>query len=672
MAYQQKLEDAIIAAHEAGDVEGAQMLADELKSSQPTSPIELPQKQRGTGEKLLRQVGLTARHGIQGLANTAGIVSDPVAGLSNRMFGTNLNTLGSATGGLLNDIGLPQPENARERNVASASELLAGTGGIVGVAGKGGQAAQMLAARPGMQAGSAIGAGYAGNEAKEQGGGPVEQFGASLLGGLGVPLSVAGADAMINRGVQSFQNFFTPSQINQKVDASINQAGININSLPGAARTQLRQDVQKALKTGNQTSPDALRRLADYRALEAVPMRGNLTLNPIDITRDKNLAKLAANSSDLTANQLPMLQNKNNSQLINNLNTLGANTTDDAYGAGAKVMGALENRNTAAKSIIKSGYDTAKAANGRSANLDPSAFTNQANNLLDEALLGGKLPADVRNLLNKTAKGEMPLTIDVAEQFKTRIGDLQRASSDPAERMALGKVREALDNTPLLEGQEIGKEALNAFNKARRVNRAYMQVVEKTPALKAVREGIEPDKFVNQYIIGNGTNANVMDVAMIKKNIKGSPEAMQAIRGQILSHLKSKGVGGAADEVANLSASNYNKALESIGERKLALFFEQPEIDQLKRIGRVASYESFQPKGSAVNNSNTAATAFTHVIDGIGKYIPFGEQIVAKPVQNIGTSINSRNALNASKALTLPKKRQVLPALYPLGLLASE
>jgi hypothetical protein len=654
----------------ATEDEAIQYVQNNLYSPQEETPA--PQKQRGTGEKLLRQVGLTARHGIQGLANTAGIVSDPVAGLSNRMFGTNLNTLGGATGGLLNDIGLPQPENARERNVASASELLAGTGGIIGVAGKGGKAAQMLAARPGMQAGSAIGAGYAGNEAKERGGGPVEQFGASLLGGLGVPLGVAGADAMVNRGVQTFQNIFTPSQIKQKVDASINQAGININSLPGAARTQLRQDVQKALKTGNQTSPDALRRLADYRALEAVPMRGNLTLNPVDITRDKNLAKLAANSSDLTANQLPMLQNRNNTQLINNLNTLGANTTDDAYGAGAKIIGALDNRNTAAKGIIKSGYDTAKAANGRSANLDPSAFTNQANNLLDEALLGGKLPADVRNLLNKTAKGEMPLTVDVAEQFKTRIGDLQRASSDPAERMALGKVREALDNTPLLEGQEIGAEALSAFNKARRVNRAYMQVVEKTPALKAVRDGIEPDKFVNQYIIGNGTNANVMDVAMIKKNIKGSPEAMQAIRGQILSHLKSKGVGGAADEVANLSSSNYNKALESIGERKLALFFEQPEIDQLKRIGRVASYESFQPKGSAVNNSNTAAAAFSHVIDGIGKYIPFGEQIVAKPVQNIGTSISSRNALDASKALTLPKNRQVLPALYPLGLLAAE
>ncbi|MES2637551.1 MAG: hypothetical protein V4605_09515 [Pseudomonadota bacterium] len=40
MEYQQKLEDAIIAAHEAGDVEGAQVLANELKTWKPARNLE--------------------------------------------------------------------------------------------------------------------------------------------------------------------------------------------------------------------------------------------------------------------------------------------------------------------------------------------------------------------------------------------------------------------------------------------------------------------------------------------------------------------------------------------------------------------------------------------------------------------------------------------------------
>lgn len=657
-----RLED-VLAANDT-PTKATYSLDEVLGNEKPTSTLD-------EIKKIPRQLGLTARYGIQGLADTAGIFSDPLATISNRAIGTELKPLGQATKNLLDYTGLPSPETSRERNVAEASKLLVGTGGIIKGANMAPKALSAIAARPGLQASSAVGAGYTGNEIKEQGGGPVEQFAGSMLGGLGIPLSVAGLDSMVNRAGQSIKNYINPNSIDQGVEAAIKQAGIDTSTLPNNVTQQLRSDVQKALKTGNLTNPDALRRLADYRAVNAVPMRGNLTLNPADITRDKNLAKLGANSSDLVANSLANLQNRNNSQLITGLNDLGANTADDLYGAGSKVISSLQARDQGAKNVINNFYSQARATNGRSANIDPHAFTNEANNLLDDALLGGKLPSDVRNRLNSIAKGETPLTVDVAEQFKTNIGALQRNSNDPAERMALGQVRKALDNAPLLDGQ--GQQAIDAFNRARKLNASYMANVEKTPALQAVRDGIEPDKFVQQFIIGNGTKSNVMDVAMLKKNIKGDQQATDAIRGQILAHLKNKGVNGAADEVANFSPSGYNKALADIGDRKLNMFFDPSEVEQMKRIGRVASYENVQPKGSAVNNSNTAAALFTHLVDGIGKYIPFGEAIVAKPAQNIATSIASRNATNTAKALTLPQVRQpIAPSMLPVGLLTSD
>jgi hypothetical protein len=267
----------------------------------------------------------------------------------------------------------------------------------------------------------------------------------------------------------------------------------------------------------------------------------------------------------------------------------------------------------------------------------------------------------------------MPLTVDTAEQFKTRIGDLQRASTDPAERLALGKVRQALDNSPLLDNS--GEGAINAFNKARGVNRAYMQNVEKTPALEAVRDGIEPDKFVNQFIIGNGSKSSAMDVAMLKKNLKGDASSLDAVKGQILAHIKQKALNGNADEVGNFSPTAYNKALDSIGDVKLKLFFTNQEIEQMKSVGRVASYENFQPRGSAVNNSNAAGALANHALDFLNK-IPFGKAIAGDPIQNIMLSYKSKNALNAPNALALPVPRKPMPIpLFPLlssGLLSTE
>jgi len=445
-----------------------------------------------------------------------------------------------------------------------------------------------------------------------------------------------------------------------------------ITDLPANIQQSIRNDVQQALRINETLSPDAVRRLADYRLTGATPTVGSLTLDPATVTQQKNLSKLGINSKDPAAQQLGRTENENNATLIQGLNGLGANTTETAIQGGRRVMNSLGQRNERAQSLIDARYQAARDTNGRSANLDPSHFTNRANNLLDDALLGGKLPTDVRNLLNKAATGDMPLTVDVAEQLKTRIGDLQRASSDAAERKALGLVRSALDDTPLQPGQQLGQESIDAFNKARRLNRAWMGIVERTPALQAVRDGMEPDKFVQQFIVGNGGTANVADLASLSRSVRSDPQAVNAIRQQITASLKSKALNGSADEVGNFSQSAYNKALAQIGDEKLAMFFTPEQINQMKAIGRVASYEQFQPKGSAVNNSNTAGTAMANVLDRIAgssilSKIPFGNAL-QEPVQNISVGIKSRRAVNPINALVGPATIQ---PRKPAGLLLS-
>jgi len=210
-------------------------------------------------------------------------------------------------------------------------------------------------------------------------------------------------------------------------------------------------------------------------------------------------------------------------------------------------------------------------------------------------------------------------------------------------------------------------EVIDAFNKARAANRAWMQVVEKTPALQAVREGVEPDKFIQKFLVGSGNESTNKAVFNLSQQIKKDPEAVTAVKGAITNYLKTKALSGATDEVGNFSQSAYNKTISSIGERKLAMFFSPVEVQQLKAIGRVASYEQVQPSGSAVNNSNTATTLIGF-LDRIGRKIPGVSELILDPVKGVATNIRASRSLNAPKSLLTkqPEARKLPPVLLPL------
>lgn len=664
---------------------------DELVKDAPAKEQAAPKSKESysLANDLGRQVGLTARYGLEGVGSVLDTLATPIRAGLNLLPGVDIKPGGGAT--LANAVRLPSPQNKTERIVGEAARLMAGSAVPLGLATKVGQGstgvtqsvANNLAFNPAQQIVSAGSAGGAGATVRENQDAPLvrvansfigkdgTEFAATLVAGLATPYAMNKAGQATSAATNLAKRTFAPKQTAEAVEKAIEGSGITLADLAPNVRNSIRNDVQAALKVDANLSPDAIRRLADYRSTGTTPRASRLTLDPAAITREQNLAKQGMNSNDKVAQQLGQVENANNRRLIENLNELGASTQDDAFAGGQRIINSLSKRDDAAKAAIGARYDAARASNGRSASLDPSVFTNKANNLLDDALLGGKLPGDVRGLLNKAAQGEMPLTVDVAEQLKTRIGDLQRASNDMAERKALGLVRSALDDTPLLPGQEMGKESIDAFNRARRLNRAYMGMVEKTPALQAVRDGIEPDKFVQQFVVGSGQKANVSDLSALQKIVRSDPEAMTAVKSQITAHLKKQALNGAADEVGNISQSSYNKALQNIGERKLAMFFTPEEVAELKAIGRVASYEQVQPKGSAVNNSNTAG-AVAGLLDRIGSSslmskIPFANS-VSDAARSMTTSRGARQALNVPGALGLP---QLMTQQQPRGLLMS-
>lgn len=666
----------------------------------PDSGVTTPVREQSFVEALPRSVGLTARVGLEavpevvggvlGLAKTASNFTPAGLGAMAAKYGKEalgfgendeqyldqgINAISDLGRSAADFVGLPKPETAAERIISAGGKAAAGAGGVLGLAGKLNKTVspamqtitRFLSSAPKQQIAGAVGSGIGGQSMKEAGAGPVGQFFGTVGGGLGGAAALSTGGKLVN----AVSTMFQPNDVNGQAIQALEKAGINTANLSDEAKTLLTQEVQKALKVSPNLDEAALGRLADYQKTGLTPMTGNLTLNPATISRERNLAKVGANSSDPAAQRLANVQRENDLKLISSLGEFGS--ADDNITAANKVISTLNVKDAATKKVIGKFYEQARNTEGRSALLNPRDFTQKANDNLDLQNVGDFLPKDIKNKINAIATGDIPLTVDVAEQLKTSMATISRNSTDGNVRNALSQVRNALEETPLVSGQ--GQEAINAFNRARGAHKAYMQMVEKNPALQAVRDGVEPDKFVSKFILGSGGEANISQVKALRDSLKDNPEATSAIRGQIANYLKEGATGGKADEVANFSNSGYNSRLKKIGDDKLKMFFSDEDIGMLKAIGRVSSYEKFQPTGSAVNNSNTTG-ALTAVLDRLAnspllRKVPLGN-LVSNQAQDINVAAGARRALSPAKAISLPKtkvkgEKAPLASLYGLG-----
>nr|DAP51279.1 MAG TPA: lysozyme [Caudoviricetes sp.] len=594
-----------------------------------------------------RQVGLTARYGLEGVGQAAELVTEPVAGLM-RAAGIPTKSTGQLATSLADTIGLPAPQTASERVVGDATRMVAGAGGIVG-AGRGlaNAGAQTLGAflsqQPTAQLTSAAGSGLAGGAVRESGGSEGEQILGAVLGGL-AGAAVPGAVSRVTNSAKSapgkLADLVNPGrsvpvqQVDAQIKIKLEGSGVDWDAIPEKVRQVVRQDVQQALKVGGDLDGQALQRLVDFRTVGATPTRGTVTLDPVQITKEKNLAKMGANSQNANAQKLVSVESANNKALLDNFGRLGADRGADTHAMGERAVGSLQGWLDSRKLGVDSLYAAARDSSGRAVPLDGAAFTTRASQLLDEGLLGGSLPKGVEQHLNRIAMGEVPFDVNYAEQLKTQIAKLQRGTTDGSTRMALGLVRQALEDTPLQQGADaMGDAAIGAFNKARSANREMMQQIEKVPALKKLWDGdLAPDDFVRRYV--SSPSAKAQDVSELVKVM--GPEGKLALRDGVLGQLKAAATGGAQDELAKFSAAGFRRALDQIGDRKLGMLFSKEDVQALKALSRVSQYTTHQPVGSAVNNSNSGAMLAGKGLDllnGMGrlgdlvKFAGIGDQV---------------------------------------------
>ncbi|HEY7866990.1 MAG TPA: hypothetical protein VIC51_13445 [Psychromonas sp.] len=432
----------------------------------------------------------------------------------------------------------------------------------------------------------------------------------------------------------------------QKAQQVLQTSGINLNDLSESVRNSILQDTQEALKIQPNLSKDALNRLLDYRITGATPRKAQLTLDPTDVTRQTNLEKLAVN----TAGEFKSISNQNNSVLLQNLDELGAaNSTGELFDAGNNVLNSASNYLQGRKSAVTNLYDVAQGLGGRDVLYNTPAFTQKVSKNLDSQLKNAFLPTEIKTIVNDVAQGKIPLNIQVAEQLKTILSSASRAAKQSGNGNAVSAikiVRDALEETPLVGG--VGDDVLQAFNAARKEAFNLKKLQENAPILKAIDDGVEPDKIFDKYIVRSNLSEfkNTLDVL--------DDQAKQQLKNDIVAYIKSKSTAGNLDNTtAKISSSAIDKAFGKNGlitNKKLELLFNKDEIARLNAIKNVIKYETTQPVGSAVNNSNTASALYS-ALDRVAKRLPFGQSMIADPLSEITTGVGVKRALNVPRSI---------------------
>lgn len=242
----------------------------------PTAAPAAPPR-RSTLDELGRQLGLTARAAVQGVASLPAIASDAVTGVVNKGLdavegegnGFRFQRAQEALGNLMDKAGVPKPENATERVVQDVGSAMTGAG----TAAKAGQVlakaaspvaaavGEKLAEGAGMQVASGAAGGGASGVTREKGGGAGAQLAAGVVGSLapsGVPFARNAAIRGVLRGgeagrqtvadnIESFAAAGTTPTVGQATEGRVARATESLLAkTPGSAGVIAKRSQQQA------------------------------------------------------------------------------------------------------------------------------------------------------------------------------------------------------------------------------------------------------------------------------------------------------------------------------------------------------------------------------------------------------------------------------------------
>lgn len=463
----------------------------------------------------------------------------------------------------------------------------------------------------------------------------------------------------------------TPPQVQAMLELQTAAAknGVDLSTIPKSILESVRGDVQQALQQGKTVDANALLRIATGKAVlgeDAGLMLGQATRDPQLFARELDLRGIQGAGKPI-ADRLAL----QNERLIGSVKKQGAAGAPDAYDAGKIAYSALQKYDAKLSADVTKAYNNFRLSSGATIDVPLQPVAQRVGEVLDtfgrENVPGAVLSKlDSYGLLG-TKQTKVFDLLEADKLIKTI-----NANYDPLkgpQAAALGQIRKGLNEAiELADTQTQGATGKSAefLRDALAKAKSRFSLHEAVPALEAaVKDPARQEAFVQQFITSK--TAGIDQVQGLTKIL--SPEALKAVQQNVLAGILEKAAPGATagSDVAKFSQAGFRSALDSIGDRKLALLFGNEGVQQLRQIAKVSQWIQAQPAGSAVNNSNTGAAVMNLVQGLAGKSEnPMLNKLGSLPGVNLlknslSQSLDESAARSAIGANVPPQAAQLAP-----------
>lgn len=496
-----------------------------------------------------------------------------------------------------------------------------------------------------------------------------EKAGQVAMGAVGGAVLAPVVSKVVNsvgKVVQRYQQLgsvnVTPEGLRLRITKQLAEDGVDPASIPDQVFQRLSADVRSALAKGKNIDPTALVRQQDFDALGIPALQGQLTRNPGQWQREFNLSGVEGVGEPLAAVQ---------QQQARGIQAKLDKPSLDAFQAGERLIQLARTQQDKRDLGVKQAYDAFRQSTGRDLDVPLQGLAQDYAAALNE--FGDAIPAAVRKkfeglglLTGKQLKG---LSIEDAESLIKTI-NRNTDMKDTVAARGLGDLRKAVQNaiTAAAEGDTAGTGAAELARTARAAAAANFRNLEATPALQAAVDGVEPDRFVQRYVIGG----NVNEIKRFAKDI--GPEGREIMASQLTEHLRHKAFGANAAGDGKSAQAAFNNELRTIGRQKLEAILGKQGAEEMYRIGRVLAYIKQVPEGATPNTSGTGQmlTSILGQARGI-RGLPFVNDWIVQPIGKFGQRQEVQRSLSGAPTTPVeldPKTAEALAKLFapaPVG-----
>lgn len=425
--------------------------------------------------------------------------------------------------------------------------------------------------------------------------------------------------------------------------------GINWNNLDDQVKRQLIDDGVNILsKTGNFTGEDVanLLRKTNLIGQGFTPTKGMVTRNPRDWTVERNLQKGEA-SDAIIGDSITGIDNANQNAARTRLAQLANETggmSGNAYATGKQAFSTIKQIEKDSQKAVSDLYGQVRQQVGDQNGIGYKNLLGELDGLKDNAYASG-LHDSVVARLDRLLGKDQTLTVSKAEELRKFLGTLP----DNVSGVDLGgfksRIQRAIDN------DVIDSAGQDFFQGARSAARDRFQMLH-NPAIQKVLKtagDLGQDKtamnWVDQQIIKGGPE-DINQLRMVLESPEYAQQGGKAlwdnIRRRTIEWLGSEAQG----QQGGLSGSNFNKAIDKLGEDRLQSLFSPEERTMIERFRKALESATVEPFGSAPNRSNTApALASLMRSLAIGKSVPWVNSVWVKPLEAAAESQAKGNML---------------------------